>query len=313
MIKFFRKLFVFLFLSIILYPIAVVLWGEFVPVRLHKNLNYYQSQSKHMLLRLSEIDDLKDINVLVIGSSTAYRGYDPRIFKNYNIRLFNLGSSAQTPIQTKFLIEKYLLQINPELLIIDVNPLMFTIDGVESALDVIVNDDFDKNMLKMAFEINNLKIYNTLIYSFYLSLSKRDKALSAKSNSYDMYISGGFVERTHYVYKPQAIAPKNWIFRDDQIEAFENLISWLVEKDISYILVQAPVTSDFYESHLNNAVFDSMMNNYGVYINYNELQAFNDSLHFYDVNHLNQRGVELFNMKIINDLLVDTNFSISYK
>lgn len=306
--KFFREFFFFLFLTALFYPVAVVLWGEFAPIRLHKNLNYYQGQSDHMHFRLREIDDLNDIDVLIIGSSTAYRGYDPRIFKNYNIRLFNLGSSAQTPIQTKYLVEKYVLQLNPELLIIDVNPLMFTIDGVESALDLVVNSNFDRNMIKMVIEINNLKVYNSVIYSFYLSFFTHNRDVSVQLSSDDIYISGGFVERKHYTYYHQTFVKKKWIFRDSQVEAFHKMIFWLAEHNINYVLVQAPGTKNFYESHINNSHFDSIMHKYGDYYNFNERVSLNDTLHFYDANHLNQKGVELFNMKILSDLFTDTIF-----
>jgi hypothetical protein len=41
------------------------------------------------------------------------------------------------------------------------------------------------------------------------------------------------------------------------------------------------------------------MSSYSTYYNFNEKMTLNDSLHFYDANHLNQNGVELFNEKLI--------------
>lgn len=41
------------------------------------------------------------------------------------------------------------------------------------------------------------------------------------------------------------------------------------------------------------------MSKYSSYYNFNERLILNDSLHFYDSNHLNQNGVELFNEELI--------------
>ena len=46
------------------------------------------------------------------------------------------------------------------------------------------------------------------------------------------------------------------------------------------------------------------MQNYSSYYNFNTLIKFDDSLHFYDPQHLNQLGVETFNAELI-DLLID--------
>ena len=47
------------------------------------------------------------------------------------------------------------------------------------------------------------------------------------------------------------------------------------------------------------------MGMYSEYYNFNEILTLNDSLSFYDYDHLNQNGVELFNKKLIE--LLDEN------
>ena len=89
----------------------------------------------HMYSRISEIKNQEDVDILFLGSSHAYRGFDTRIFLENGYKSFNLGSSAQTPTQTKVLVERYLGSLNPELVIYEVYPKTFTMDGVESSLD----------------------------------------------------------------------------------------------------------------------------------------------------------------------------------
>ena len=68
-------------------------------------------------------------------------------------------------------------------------------------------------------------------------------------------------------------------------------------------MVQTPITQAFYKSVSNHSEFDDRMRKYGVYYNFNNLVELRDELHFYDSDHLNQDGVELFSVKLIEILL----------
>ena len=68
------------------------------------------------------------------------------------------------------------------------------------------------------------------------------------------------------------------------------------------LLVQAPITVAKYQTYTNNDEFDIKMESFGDYINFNNNSCLNDSLHFYDNNHLNQAGVEIFNKELIRKL-----------
>ena len=54
-----------------------------------------------------------------------------------------------------------------------------------------------------------------------------------------------------------------------------------------------------YKSFTNNQEFNNMIKEFGAYYNFNEKPFLNDTLHFYDKDHLNQEGVTLFNQKLI--------------
>ncbi|MFW5803657.1 MAG: hypothetical protein ACOCWG_00330 [bacterium] len=286
-----------------MYIILLILWGEFMPSRFSKNLNYKLGSIGQMQLRLEEIKTVKDIDVLFVGSSTAYRGFDPRIFKEHGIEVFNLGSSAQTPVQTNYLLERFLKQVNPELLVIDVNPLMFSIDGVESALDIISNDDFNGKLIRMGLRVNHLKVYHTLFYAWYVDFF-RDKNYQASTvRNGDKYISGGYVEHELTYFKNLTYNKQTWEYNDKQLEAFYEIIQKLEHNSINYIIVQTPITPSLYFSYTNNAILDTFLTNKGTYYNFNKLISFDDSLHFLDAYHLNQKGVDIYNDELSKILL----------
>lgn len=265
-----------------------------------------------MYTRLKEVKEIKHVDVLILGSSHAFRGYDTRIFEKNGIHAFNLGSSSQSPLQTEVLLDRYLDGLNPSLVIYDVYPVFFTVDGVESALNIIGCDKNDQNSINMAVTINHLQVYNTLFYGFFqdkFNLNARYDEPLRKDG--DTYIPGGFVEREVYHYHPEHFSERKYNYNQKQLNAFERIISKFHDKQIKYVLVNAPTTRVLYESNTDNDSFDDMIVKYGKYYDFNKLISLNDSLDFYDADHLNQLGVEKFNEKLL-EVLSEENDLTSY-
>ncbi len=295
----------FVFFSSTLYVFLVILWGECMPGVLNKNLNYKIGSYGHMYSRIKNIAKVKDVDILFLGSSRAYRGFDTRIFKQRGLKTFNLGSSSQTPIQTELLLERYLSRLNPKLILYEVHPEMFASDGVESSLDIIANDKNDAGSIIMALKQNHMKVYNTLIYGLYRDAFKKNRDFKEKViKNRDVYVEGGFVEKKINVYaaaKDEGTGMKIK-FYDSQLAAFEKSLSLIKILNIPYVLIQTPIIQAKYKTFINTGYFDERMGKYGVYYNFNEILRLSDKAYFYDSRHLNQSGVEFFNTKLIDIL-----------
>lgn len=292
----------FLGFSFFIYFILIFLWGSAMPIWLNSNLIYKQ-RGGHLHSRLAEINKHQNIDVLFLGSSHAYRGFDTRIYKEHGIHSFNLGSSSQAPVQSLLLLKKHIDNLQPKQIVFEVCPQSLSSDGIESALDIISNGKIDFQTIKMAIELNHIKVYNTLIYSSIRQLLNLDQEfVEAKRIGKDTYISGGYVQRDDVQFEYQKPLEKN--INPKQMIAFKKLVNWVKSKDIELILVQAPVTTTEYNSYADNAGFDKIMQDYSSYYNFNNLITLDDSLHFYDSHHLNQLGVETFNADLV-DLLID--------
>ncbi|MFT3680834.1 MAG: hypothetical protein QM791_11215 [Ferruginibacter sp.] len=301
--RFIYTLSLFAVFALFFYLLAIVLWGRYTPQFLRPNLNYRVGTYGHTFTRLKEVKQVENIDILFLGSSHAYRGFDTRIFKSHGLRTFNLGSSSQTPLQTLLLVERYLDKLKPGLVIFEVNPLVFSLDGVESSLDIIANDQNDLYSYEMAFKINHIKTYNSLLYSIHRDALKLNKSFNEpvkKDN--DTYIEGGFVENKMAYYRPVEMAAKEIVLPKNQLKAFEKCMYEIKKRNIEVILVYAPVTHSVYSSATNNKYFDKVMAGYSTYYNFNEMMNLADSLYFYDPDHLNQKGVEIFNNKLIDVL-----------
>jgi hypothetical protein len=299
--KFLKSILLFLPFAIVFYFVLFIIWGDFMPSLFQKKIKYEMGSYGHMYTRVREIKNYKNPDVLILGGSHAYRGFDVRILKQAGYRAFILASSSQTPIQTKLLLERYLDTINPKFIIYEVYPGAFCSDGVESSVDLIANDVNDSLNLEMARAINSSVTYHTLLYKAYRDLMGRDlnfKEPVVKDD--DTYISGGYVERKMQYYKPEKFNTQKWKVKANQFEAFKQIVNIIKRKKIRLVLVCAPIPPTHYNAFINNAEFDNYMRRYADYYNFNTMMHLNDSLYFNDNNHLNQEGVKLFNKELLN-------------
>lgn len=290
----------FVLLTSLAYPLLICVWGQVMPQLMKPNINYRIGSNGHLNTRIKEIPLYTNVDILIMGSSHAYRGFDTRIFESEGFRTFNLGSSGQTPINGKVLLERYLDSLNPKLIIYEVYPGSFNSDGVESSLDIIANDQNDIASIEMAFAVNHLKTYNTLIYGFYRDVFGLDKDFKEeKVKKEDSYITGGYVIKENWKMKAEEFDSRNWNLSGKQFEAFEKNVELIKSRDIELIFVKAPITKQLYEAFTDNEEYDARMSRYGPYYNFNKLVDLVDKLHFNDSHHLNHDGVKVFNQKLI--------------
>lgn len=301
--QFLIKIGLFSVFASMFYIIAMPIWAYVMPSFLAKNVRNCVGCYGHLFSRVNEIPNFKNPDILFLGSSHAYRGFDPRVFQESGIASFNLGSSSQTPINTKVLLHQYLDEINPKMVIYEVYIETLSADGVESSLDLLSNNKIDKNAINMALEINQLSTYNTLIYGYFRQLLGLNKNFQEpKKQKEDTYISGGFVE-TEFRKNPLNDEKKGkWNINSKQIKTLKENIHFIQERNIPVILVQAPITKKLYDSKTNNREVDSLLSTLGTYKNFYGKISLNDTLDYYDSNHLNQQGVVKFNQKLIEYL-----------
>lgn len=304
---FIKKCLLFILVLLLLFPVFFYIWGEFIPqiFRNASNVRYIDESSDFMRLRIQEAKTISDIDILVLGSSHAYRGFDPRIFSSHGLEMFNFGSSAQSPLQTEVLLKRYYHSLNPKIVIFEIYPNVFAGDGVESSVGLLSSDIIDQHALKMTLEIDNLITYNSLIISLLKNTfgSLRSSINSTKYKTH-MYVEGGYVERDQlYYYEPKFISSSQWEFNENQWQAFERCLKIVESNGAKVFLVYAPITNSLYTSKTNNDEFLKRMATYGYPLyDFNTIIDLDDTLHFYDSDHMNQEGVEIFNHSLISEL-----------
>ncbi|MDQ3192347.1 MAG: DUF1574 domain-containing protein [Bacteroidota bacterium] len=274
-----------------------------MPQGLLLNVKYVAGGYGYLLSRLREVETVSNTDILVVGSSHAYRGFDPREFQADSLNMFNLGSSSQTPMQTEYLIDKYIDKLKPKTVIYEVFPATFENQGVESTLDIISNSEINIELFKAVLLNKNWETFSTFFYT----IGKRivTDLNSVQESTYyktDKYISGGYVEKelaenTH----KRGFTLKNIDLLPAQKEAFERTIQKLNEKGIKVLLIQAPITREYYDSIKNKKKIDNYFSGFQnvTYYNFNNYYYLNSVKDFYDHHHLNQRGVKDFNKELL--------------
>ncbi len=287
-----------------LYLVFLVAWGEWAPRGLQRNLYYRRGGHGHLLSRLQEARTAGPVDVLVIGSSHAYRGFDPRIFAQRGYTLFNLGSSAQTPMHSLILLQRHVQQIRPRLVVWEVFPATFTIDGVEATLDLIANGEHDEFTRDLVRHHRHIAVYHNYLFSLYRRWTRRDaRVVEAVEKEGDVYVSGGYVEsRKGRQRADREIreGSRTWAFREEHFTALRNGIEFLRAQGIPTVLVQTPVTPSFRAAYLNNDEFDRRVAGLAPHVNFNGMIQLDGQRDFLDANHLAQPGVQMFNPALID-------------
>ncbi len=266
--------------------------------------NLIKSQNKNTLVRLQDVDNYKDIDILFLGSSRAYSTFDVRKYRELGYNVFNLGTSSQSPIQSKILLQRHLKRLNPKLVIYEVSPLTFASDGIESATDIVANGALDLHSLELSLRFKNAKVINSLIYRTNSAIfNTHPIAAMDIDESRRKYIEGGYVEVDISQFKLLRSVDENStdMMTDMQVEAFEEIMELLKENQSKCVLVQVPFVKQKYELH-NNAQFNRFISSFGEYYNFNDFEELTSTEYFRDDRHLNLTGVELFNDYLIREL-----------
>tara|TARA_B100001113_G_C21099374_1_gene618066 strand:- start:122 stop:1075 length:954 start_codon:yes stop_codon:yes gene_type:complete len=306
--KFIKNILKYFLLSISFYIPLLIIYGEYFNINLKSNL-HKRAVYGNLFDRNNDIENFSNVDILFLGDSHVYRGFDNRIFLEKKLKTFNLASSGQTPKQTEILIKRHIDQLNPKLVIINANPNSFCVNGIESTYDLIINTKIDSMLIRSVFHYKNWRLLNTLIFNFFKKNIKKNfnvESITDYEKKYfkdNKYISGGFVERKLSFNTPQNYPSLELLYLEEQFDAFNNIVNLIRKKDINFLITQIPVTQAYYNRVNNIKIFNNKMRDIGEYINFNNIVDLNDSLHFYDSNHLNKNGVEVFNHFFIKDII----------
>lgn len=256
----------------------------------------------HLNTRVKDVRNYKDVDLLFLGSSHCYRTFDTRFYRQQGFSCFNLGSSNQTPMQTYVLLKQYLDSLNPKFIVFEVHPDIMKNDGVESGVNLLANVPLTWEAVRMAFSLNNAKAWNTLIHSFYdqkicrrLADFHEDTAMGAY-----IYVPGGYCQVDTNEFQVKKYPDTKIEINPKQLEALKKCIQLFKDRNIPYLLVEVQDAEQQRIAFTNHDWFEQQMQALGPY-RY-KLLPMVDTIHFFNSNHLDKPGIEMFNNDLVADL-----------
>ena len=301
---FIKNIIFFSFSALLIYITSIIAIGSVTKNGLGKNFVFPLGDYGHTLMRLREAREHSPVDILVLGSSHAYRGFDPRIFKQHQLELFNLGMSSQTPLQSYYLLKKYYPILQPRCIIQEIYPLLLENDGTESNSFLLANEPISRELTQLAFHHFNMHNFNCWVYgSFRNALHLNDDLILATKFKDDTYVSGGYSQKDLLPFSDDdELIAKEISIREDQFAALDSIKAFCHQKQCPLFFVITPVTT-IEKHHIQNwsSVVNELEKINPVH-DFSHLPSLQDTIHFYDNDHMNQTGVEIFNPILIESL-----------
>ena len=261
------------------------------------------------LRRFRDLGNTGTLKVLIAGSSHAYRSFDPRIFAERGLSAFNVGSTNQTPLNTYYLLRRFIPAISPELVLLEVYArTLSSQDGLEGFFDLSANLPLSPEMIRMAFATGKPHAVNTLVELQMRRLVHPLDRVRQEDIEDEVYVTGGYCESGETIGEGQAFQHFGRVEPSPtQIEYLEKILGYLRDRGIRVVMVTAPFPAEHRRAIENYAALSrrigELADRRGIpYLDFNYLIDLRTYTHFKDTHHLNRAGVRRFNRDLLDRL-----------
>lgn len=266
---------------------------------IYRTSPYYRFKGGVSWHAFQEFRPKEHYNIIILGSSIAYRGYDTRVFEERGARAFVLGSMAQTPLNAYHLLRDQLVLDAPDMVIMDVFGTPFEEDGFEGTAELILNVGSHRAAAGMALAMRDIRMLNIIA----LRAVMKSKPPVYFDQSYDQRGFAGRHEKAPLLPGPAAERALRMLPMQERY--FAECARFCEEHHIQLVLVSAhaPHTSSRERQQVLHSFVDSAIHGTGArYFDLSFDHALSDTLHFYDHSHMNVEGARVFTHTLIDTL-----------
>ncbi len=302
-------------LSFLLIGISIYIMIMFVLSRIKLNNvpliyqtnDFYIFKGGDTHTKFLDFNEDKGYDVIFVGSSRTYRGYDPEIFEMNGLTTWNLGSGNQTIDISTQIIKNYITPQNCKMLMVDLYPLALSGNPIESSSDLITNISKNSAALDIAINMKDsraLNLFVTRICNF--DLNPISKASDYKGKGFCIN-QETYPEQ--YLEQP-SLDSKIGDISAENLKKLESLLAYCSKKNINLVLVISPTTK-FYTKELLDVFLSStkpIIDKYNItLLDYSKKLNLNTKDFFYDADHMNYQGVKIFNKKLIENINIENH------
>jgi hypothetical protein len=256
---------------------------------------YLQKNGGHERILFEEwAKSNENYDAIVLGSSHAYRGYDPRIFRSHGISIFNLGTSSQHPVASELIYDEF-ARGRSKVVIYDLYDVVFEIEGIECSLRLIQNLPAREQASKLC----------KLDLRYMNAMAVREATLiQADEAPMREYIERGYCEKKGMLYQTEPLTDSVFNKNEEMFEAFERHIKKMQADGVKIILCSHPLPQNPGIHNYHNGFLQDLKPIIEKYqLPYLDFTYYSDGFgreQFADLAHLNQQGVEFYNNMLLN-------------
>jgi hypothetical protein len=263
--------------------------------------------SGQSLLRFRELEKLHAIDVLLIGSSHAYRSFDPRVFQARGYSSFVMGSPSLTPMNAYFLLKEYLPRIKPRLLVLELSPEILSRDGYECTLDLLANRPLSRRLIEMSLATGNPHAVTLCLLKIIRDCRHPLAEYKQKNVPDENYVSGGYLETGRVRGENRRDEAYEIKVLGFQLRYLSKIIQMAKTWNIPVAGVIQPLPGDRLRSFSNyQAVVDDLRHiasgHEAVILDFSGMTGLDPLLDYRDMDHLNKSGVFKFNNALLDRL-----------
>jgi len=294
---------VFLLLSMVFYSLLVVLLNA-VEISGRKAIAwaipYVPRKGGQEMQMFRDFENRGPMDVLVLGSSHAYRGYDPREFEKYGVHLFNMGTSSQHPMASYVLIDDFVTPRSTSLVILDVFDRTFELEGMDCTTRLVRSLPRNGQAWQLVEAQPDLRSFNT--FSSRIASMNQPPEYEAPGYQGDGYCS---LDDT----LAQVVSTIHEPFRRNErmFHFFGKSLDLLRQRNIPFVLVSHPQPNvpgmEQYHASFLREFAPLVKDHNAVYLDMTFEDWLQTPSHFADENHLNQAGVTIFNEHLVRWLM----------
>lgn len=260
------------------------------------------------LRRFREADARGHVDMVFLGASHTYRGFDPRLFRHTSM---NLGSTNQTPLNGYYIAMRYLPALSPRLVVLEVGYNTLTTDGLESCRDLLVNTPSSWPIDRMAVATWNLGAMGFAMAKS-LGLTPNESEAQQREVAGETYVAGGYCETVGNRDALMTGGPIFFEIKPRQLDYLGEISDLVRARGADVLWVTLPVSRDYMRRIANRDELkrriDHAASRAGVdYWDYSESLELDPLADFKDVLHLNAEGVAKFNRAFIDRLEASTH------
>lgn len=234
--------------------------------------------------------------IVVLGSSHAYRGYDPSIFSEAGIDLFNMGSSSQHPLATWVLLKNFVDSSAASLVIFEVFDKTFELEGMDCTTRLIQGLPNASAAVDLLIAEPDIRTMNAISSRFLSDVVHPEYETPG-------YTRDGYCSLSDTMEFTDFSIDTNFTANLEMFTYFDRCLDLVEQRNIPYIIVSHPQPAvsglGQYHRQFRIQLDEILLRHHATYLDWSDQKWLLTPDHFADENHLNQAGVTIFNQRFI--------------